>query len=96
VHHNEGAISKTRKKTQSVFARDLTEYDYGVIFVDDGSKDGSLRETLNLREQNPEVKVITFTGNFGQMAAMLAGFKMTIALAMRSSISRPICKTRPS
>jgi dolichol-phosphate mannosyltransferase len=75
VYHNEGAISKTHDKIQSVFANELTEYDYEIIFVDDGSKDGSLREILNLKEQNPQVKAITFTRNFGQMAAMLAGFK---------------------
>jgi dolichol-phosphate mannosyltransferase len=75
VYHNEGAISKTHDKIQSVFANELTEYDYEIIFVDDGSKDGSLREILNLKEQNPRVKAITFTRNFGQMAAMLAGFR---------------------
>jgi glycosyltransferase involved in cell wall biosynthesis len=94
VYHNEGAISKTHEKIQSVFARDLTESGYEIIFVDDGSKDGSLREILSLREQNPKVKVITLAGNFGQMAAMLAGFKVAIVLAMRSSISWPICRIR--
>ncbi|MBM4144871.1 MAG: glycosyltransferase [Nitrospira sp.] len=75
VYQNEGAISKTHDKIQSVFANELTEYDYEIIFVDDGSKDWSLREILNLKEQNPRVKAITFTRNFGQMAAMLAGFR---------------------
>ncbi len=36
---------------------------------------GHLREVLSLREQDSRVKIITFTRNFGQMAAMLAGFK---------------------
>lgn len=75
VYHNEGAISKTHEKIQSVFEKDLTEDDYEIIFVDDGSKDGSLAEILNLKKQNSRVKAITFTRNFGQMAAMLAGFK---------------------
>ncbi len=45
-----------------------------VIFVNDGSTDGSA-ETLNsLAEENPEVKVIHFRRNFGQTAAMMAGF----------------------
>lgn len=45
-----------------------------VIFVNDGSTDGSA-ETLNaLAEDNPEVKVIHFRRNFGQTAAMMAGF----------------------
>ncbi len=75
VYHNEGAIALTHERIQGVFARDLARHDYELIFVDDGSKDGSLREILGLREQDARVKVITFTRNFGQMAAMLAGFR---------------------
>jgi dolichol-phosphate mannosyltransferase len=75
VYHNEGALSKTHEKIQSVFANDLAHHEYEIVFVDDGSRDGSLQEVLSLREQDPQVKVITFTRNFGQMAAMLAGFK---------------------
>ncbi|CAI8830754.1 polyisoprenyl-phosphate glycosyltransferase [Pseudomonas sp. IT-P12] len=75
VYHNEGAISKTYEKLTSMFARDLPEHEYEVVFVDDGSKDGSLREILELRDRDPQVKGVTFTRNFGQMAAMLAGFK---------------------
>ena len=74
VYHNEGAVSRTHEKINSVFESDLPQHDYEIVFVDDGSKDGSLREILSLREQDSRVKVITFTRNFGQMAAMLAGF----------------------
>ncbi|MCK9293998.1 MAG: glycosyltransferase family 2 protein [Desulfobulbaceae bacterium] len=75
VYHNEGALSKTHEKIRSVFLSELAQHDYEIIFVDDGSKDGSLAEILYLREKDNRVKVITFTRNFGQMAAMLAGFK---------------------
>jgi glycosyltransferase involved in cell wall biosynthesis len=75
VYHNQGAISKTHEKIQSVFTNELTGCDYEIIFVDDGSKDGSLAEILSLKEQNSRVKAITFTRNFGQIAAMLAGFR---------------------
>lgn len=75
VYHNEGALSKTHEKIQSVFSKELAQHEYEIVFVDDGSKDGSLREVLSLREQDPRVKVVTFTRNFGQMSAMLAGFK---------------------
>ena len=75
VYHNEGAISKTHEKIQSVFSNELAHHAYEIVFVDDGSKDGSLQEILGLKEQDSRIKAITFTRNFGQMAAMLAGFK---------------------
>lgn len=73
VYRNAGAITKTYEKITGVFARDLPGYDYEFVFVDDGSDDGSLAEILALREHDERVKAITFTRNFGQMAAMLAG-----------------------
>ena len=75
VYHNEGSISRTYEKIQSVFSNDLSQYEYEIVFVDDGSRDGSWPEILNLKEQDSNIKAITFTRNFGQMAAMLAGFK---------------------
>jgi len=75
VYHNEGSLSKTHEKIQSVFLHELVQHEYEVVFVDDGSKDGSLKELMLIRESDSCVKVVTFTRNFGQMAAMLAGFK---------------------
>ena len=75
VYHNEGAISKTYEKIQTVFLNELDHHDYEIVFVDDGSTDGSLREMLALKKDDRRIKVVTFTRNFGQMAAMLAGFK---------------------
>jgi glycosyltransferase involved in cell wall biosynthesis len=48
--------------------------DWEVIFVDDGSSDGSLNALENLVAQNPEhVRVVVFRRNFGQTAAIEAG-----------------------
>ncbi len=77
VYHNEGAISKTHEKIQSIFRSDMATHDYEIVFVDDGSKDGSLAEVLRLKASDTRIKAITFTRNFGQMAAMLAGFRET-------------------
>ena len=49
--------------------------DYEIIFVDDGSTDGSHRELRLLAEADPRVKVVEFRGNFGQTAAMRAGIE---------------------
>jgi dolichol-phosphate mannosyltransferase len=75
VYRNEGAISGTYEKIKSLFGAALGGLEYEIIFVDDGSDDGSLKEILAVRNCDQNVKAITFTRNFGQMAAMLAGFK---------------------
>jgi glycosyltransferase involved in cell wall biosynthesis len=75
VYRNEGSISKTYKKIKSVFLNSLPSYQYEIIFVDDGSDDGSLKEILGVKKNDRKVKGISFTRNFGQMAAMLAGLK---------------------
>jgi dolichol-phosphate mannosyltransferase len=75
VYHNEGSIAKSYEGIRRVFEEALSSYDFEIIFVDDGSQDGSLAEILKLRDTDPRVKGVTFTRNFGQMAAMLAGFK---------------------
>jgi polyisoprenyl-phosphate glycosyltransferase len=75
VYQNEKAISITHEKISSVMLSEMPEIDYEFVFVDDGSTDDSLAEIRSLREQDSRIKVISFTRNFGQMAAMLAGFK---------------------
>lgn len=49
--------------------------EYEILFVDDGSDDGSNRELRGLAETDRRVKVIEFRGNFGQTAAMSAGIQ---------------------
>lgn len=46
---------------------------YEVIFIDDGSSDGTLEILLNINQRNPNIKVISFSRNFGQTAALSAG-----------------------
>jgi undecaprenyl-phosphate 4-deoxy-4-formamido-L-arabinose transferase len=48
---------------------------YEVIFVDDGSTDGSPGILRALHEQNPAVRVIRFNRNYGQHAAVIAGME---------------------
>ncbi len=49
-------------------------YDYELIFVDDGSRDGSFEILQGFRNADPRVRVIRFRKNFGQTAALSAGF----------------------
>jgi undecaprenyl-phosphate 4-deoxy-4-formamido-L-arabinose transferase len=47
------------------------------IFVDDGSADGSLELLRGLAAADPRVRVISFNRNYGQHAAVMAGFEVT-------------------
>lgn len=48
-------------------------YDYEIIFVDDGSTDGTLLELSKLAASNPHVFFISFSRNFGHQNALKAG-----------------------
>lgn len=49
-------------------------YEYEIILIDDGSTDDSFNILKDLHEANPRVRVIRFRKNFGQTAALSAGF----------------------
>ena len=50
------------------------DFTWELILVDDGSGDHSCLILRDLAERDPRVKVIRFRRNFGQTAAMAAGF----------------------
>ena len=50
-------------------------YEYEVIFVDDGSNDGSSEVLEKLVTEYPSMVLINFKRNFGQTAALAAGFE---------------------
>ncbi|MYL33624.1 glycosyltransferase [Pontibacillus yanchengensis] len=51
------------------------DYDYELIFIDDGSADKTLTSIQQLAATYPRVKYISFTRNFGKEAALLAGLQ---------------------
>jgi glycosyltransferase involved in cell wall biosynthesis len=74
VYFNAGELSETFEAiNRAVLCRQTLRGE--IIFVDDGSGDGSLEELLCLRSKDPQrIKVIKLTRNFGQVNALFAGF----------------------
>ena len=53
----------------------LNRFSYEIIFVDDGSTDGSWRVIMQLAEKDAQVRGIRFLRNYGKSQALHAGFK---------------------
>ena len=49
--------------------------DYEIIFVDDGSIDGSVDELLEKQKSNKSIKIVSLSRNFGHQAALTAGLE---------------------
>jgi glycosyltransferase involved in cell wall biosynthesis len=72
-------VYNERESLPALFDRLLPVLDavgctYEVVAVDDGSVDGSAEQLRQAASRYPEVRVITFARNFGQTAALMAGF----------------------
>jgi len=93
VYRNQHAVTMTYQQIRQVLASDLPAYDYEFVFVDDGSDDGSLDELIAIRRSDERVHVVSFTRNFGQMAAILAGFKQAtgdLVLHLSADLQDPV------
>ncbi|RAZ69326.1 glycosyltransferase family 2 protein [Planococcus maitriensis] len=67
-------------------------YLYEIMFINDGSSDGTLDEILKLANEHETVKYISLSRNFGKEAAMFAGMKRIkgdAAILMDSDMQHP-------
>lgn len=71
VYNEEKALRQFYEETAQVL-KELS-WSYELIFVNDGSADNSLAILKELAERDKQVRVISFSRNFGHEAAMIAG-----------------------
>lgn len=72
-YNEEGNVTRFYSETERVFHGKLENYE--IVFVDDGSRDGTLSEIEALHKSHSTVRGLSFSRNFGKEAAMLAGLK---------------------
>lgn len=71
VYNEEESIPHLHTRIHAVLAEQ--PFSYEVLYIDDGSTDGTLQQLSRLVEKDKHVRVISFRRNFGQTAAMSAG-----------------------
>ena len=74
-YNEEESLSLFYKEMERVRKEDFQDVEFEYIFVNDGSKDNTLKEIKNLRENDSKVRYISFSRNFGKEAAMFAGLE---------------------
>jgi len=65
---------------------------YEIVMIDDGSRDGSLAILKDLVRENPELRVVELTRNYGQHAAIMAGFSIVrgdIVVTLDADLQNP-------
>ena len=68
----EGNIETFVHRIDKVF-KTIPSFEYEILFVNDASRDNSLKIMLDLREKNTRVKILDFSRSFGKEAAVSAG-----------------------
>ena len=61
-----------------VAALEPAGFRWEVLYIDDGSRDATFARLAALRAQDPRIRVARFRKNFGQTAAMQAGFELAL------------------
>lgn len=69
--NEEESIGIFLKEIQNV----LNDYDYEIIYVNDGSEDNTLKNIKEIADSNSNIRYISFSRNFGKESAIYAGLK---------------------
>ena len=72
MYYEEDVVNETYKRLFDVLEK-IDNYDYEMIFINDGSKDKTQEILEKIANNNTKVKVITFSRNFGHQAAVTCG-----------------------
>ncbi|MBR1854659.1 MAG: glycosyltransferase family 2 protein [Lachnospiraceae bacterium] len=74
AYNEEQNIGNTAKVLAELLEQQMIEYE--LVFISDGSVDGTYEEILKAAEKNPHIKGAQFSRNFGKEAGIFAGLEL--------------------
>ena len=75
VYFNEDSLEETYRGIVDNVSKSRQEFDYEIVFVDDGSGDNSYNVMKGIAGRDSKVKLVRLSRNFGSYVAILAGLK---------------------
>ena len=75
MYYEEEVAEECYKRLKKVLEGLSEKYEYEIVFINDGSKDKTLNILENIAKKNKNVKIISFSRNFGHQCAVTAGLK---------------------
>ena len=74
MYYEEEVAEECYKRLKRVL-ESINNYDYELIFINDGSKDKTLSILIDIANEDKNVKIISFSRNFGHQCAVTAGLQ---------------------
>jgi dolichol-phosphate mannosyltransferase len=80
-YNEEAVIEQTHQRLRAVLTG-LDDLDFELIYVDDGSSDRTADLLRHLQSEDPSVRVVRFSRNFGHQVAVSAGIDHAVGAAV--------------
>ena len=74
MYYEEKVVEECYKRVKKCL-EELKNYEHEIIFINDGSKDKTLELLEKIADKDENIKVISFSRNFGHQAAVTAGLQ---------------------
>ena len=90
-YNEEDVIEEFYKELMNVL-NSIKNYEHEIIFIDDGSKDKTITIIKGMKQKDENIKIISFSRNFGKESAMFAGLenaKGDLVVVMDADLQHP-------
>ncbi|MCJ8344483.1 glycosyltransferase family 2 protein [Shewanella psychropiezotolerans] len=74
MYNEEGALRLFFKTLLSVLSKQSNSFE--IICIDDGCTDATLEELIKIKQKVKQIRIVSFSRNFGKEAALTAGFML--------------------